>query len=44
MLLAKAARIEGAKIFEKTPVEKILIKNGRIAGRWCKNQFRYNRL
>ena len=31
-VLAKAARIEGVKIFEKTPVEKILIRNDRIAG------------
>ena len=31
-MLAKAARLEGAKIFEKSPVEKILTKNGRIAG------------
>ncbi|MDB4279893.1 FAD-dependent oxidoreductase [bacterium] len=31
-VLAKAARIEGVKIFEKTPVEKILIKNGKITG------------
>ena len=31
-VLAKAARMEGAKIFEKTPVEKILIKNKKISG------------
>ena len=31
-LLAKAAKKEGAKIFEKSPVEKILKKNGRVAG------------
>ena len=31
-ILAKAARMEGVKIFEKTPVEKILINNGKIAG------------
>ena len=31
-MLAKAARLEGAKIFERSPVEKILTKNGRIAG------------
>jgi len=31
-LLAKAAKEEGVKIFEKSPVEKILVKNGRIAG------------
>ncbi len=31
-MLAKAARIEGAKIFEKSPVDEILVKNGRISG------------
>ena len=31
-LLAKSARKEGAKIFEKSPVEKIIKKNGRVAG------------
>ena len=31
-LLAKAARKEGAKIFEKSPVEKILKKNGKVLG------------
>ena len=31
-VLAKAARMEGAKIFEKTPVEKILIKDKKIVG------------
>ena len=31
-LLAKAAKEEGVKIFEKSPVQKILVKNGRIAG------------
>jgi len=31
-LLAKAARNEGVKIFQNSPVEKILIKNGRIHG------------
>ncbi|MDC0031338.1 FAD-dependent oxidoreductase [Candidatus Pelagibacter sp.] len=31
-MLAKAAKMEGAKIFEKSPVDKILTKNGRIAG------------
>ncbi len=31
-LLAKAAKKEGVKIFEKTPVEKILKKNGRVSG------------
>ncbi len=31
-LLAKAARKEGVKIFEKSPVEKILKKNARVSG------------
>jgi glycine cleavage system aminomethyltransferase T/glycine/D-amino acid oxidase-like deaminating enzyme len=31
-VLAKASRMEGAKIFEKTPVEKILIKNDKVRG------------
>tara|TARA_Y100001936_G_scaffold80496_1_gene79040 strand:+ start:379 stop:2823 length:2445 start_codon:yes stop_codon:yes gene_type:complete len=31
-LLAKAARKEGVKIFEQSPVEKILKKNGRVSG------------
>jgi len=31
-LLSKAAKKEGVKIFEKTPVEKILKKNGRVSG------------
>ena len=31
-VLAKAAKSEGAKIFEKTPVTKILVKNKRITG------------
>ena len=31
-LLAKAARKEGAKIFEKSPVKKIIKKNGRVSG------------
>ena len=31
-LLAKAARKEGVKIFEKSPVEKIIKKKGQIAG------------
>jgi glycine cleavage system aminomethyltransferase T/glycine/D-amino acid oxidase-like deaminating enzyme len=31
-VLAKAAKMEGVKIIEKTPVEKILIKDGKIAG------------
>ena len=37
-LLAKAAKEEGVEIFEKSPVEKILIKNGRIAGVKVNNQ------
>ena len=31
-VLAKAAKIEGAQIFEKTPVTKILVKSNRITG------------
>ena len=31
-VLAKAARMEGVKIFEITPVEKILIKDGKVTG------------
>jgi 4-methylaminobutanoate oxidase (formaldehyde-forming) len=31
-VLAKAARMEGVQIFEKTPVVKILLKNNRIIG------------
>ena len=31
-VLAKAAKMEGAQIFEKTPVKKILVKDGRIIG------------
>ncbi len=31
-VLAKAAKMEGAKIIEKCPVDKILVKNKRIAG------------
>jgi len=31
-VLAKAAKMEGVKIFEKTPVNKILVKNNRITG------------
>tara|TARA_E500000331_G_scaffold288582_1_gene284057 strand:- start:416 stop:2857 length:2442 start_codon:yes stop_codon:yes gene_type:complete len=31
-LLAKAARKEGVQIFEKSPVSKILKKNGKVAG------------
>jgi glycine cleavage system T protein len=31
-VLAKAAKIEGAQFFEKTPVEKILVKDKKIVG------------
>ena len=31
-VLAKAARLEGVQIFEKTPVNKILVKNKKIIG------------
>ena len=31
-MLAKAAKLEGAQIFEKSPVEKILTKNKKIEG------------
>ena len=31
-VLAKAARTEGVKIFEKTPVKKILVRNKKIIG------------
>ncbi len=31
-MLAKAARLEGAKIFEQSPVSEILTKNGKISG------------
>jgi len=31
-VLAKAAKMEGAQIFEKTPVEKILLKDNKIVG------------
>ncbi len=37
-LLAKAAKEEGVQIFEKSPVEKILIKNGRVSGVKVNNQ------
>ena len=37
-LLAKAAKEEGVKIFEKSPIEKILVKNGRVAGVKVNNQ------
>jgi len=36
-VLAKAAKMEGAQIFEKTPVTKILVKNGKITGVETKN-------
>ncbi len=31
-VLAKAAKMEGVQIFEKTPVKKILVNNSRISG------------
>jgi glycine cleavage system aminomethyltransferase T/glycine/D-amino acid oxidase-like deaminating enzyme len=31
-VLAKAAKMEGAQIFEKTPVEKILVKDKKVVG------------
>ena len=31
-MLAKAAKMEGARIYEKSPVKEILSKNGRISG------------
>ena len=31
-VLAKAAKMEGVKIFEKSPVTKILVKNNRVIG------------
>ena len=31
-MLAKAARKEGAQIFEKSPVEEIITKDGKISG------------
>ena len=37
-LLAKAARNEGVKIFEKSPVKKIIKKNGRVCGVVVNNQ------
>ena len=37
-LLAKAARVEGVKIFQNSPVQKILTKNGRINGVKLKDQ------
>jgi len=37
-LLAKAAKELGVKIFEKSPVEKIVVKNGRVSGVKVNNQ------
>ena len=37
-LLAKAARNEGAKIFQNSPVQKIITKNGRVHGVKLKDQ------
>ena len=37
-VLAKAAKMEGVKIYEKTPVKKILVKNGRVEGVETNNQ------
>ena len=37
-LLAKAARNEGVQIFQNSPVQKILTKNGRISGVKVKDQ------
>jgi len=37
-LLAKAARKEGVKIFQNSPVQKIIIKNGRVQGVKLKDQ------
>ena len=37
-LLAKAAKNEGVKIFQNSPVQKILTKNGRVHGVKLKNQ------
>ncbi len=37
-LLAKAAKELGVQIFEKSPVDKILVKNGRVSGVKVKNQ------
>ena len=31
-MLAKAARMEGTQIFEKSPVDEILTKDGKISG------------
>jgi glycine/D-amino acid oxidase-like deaminating enzyme len=37
-MLAKAARLNGAQVFEKSPVEKILTKNGKVEGVRVNNQ------
>ena len=37
-LLAKAAKEFGVQIFEKSPVEKIIVKNGRVSGVKVNNQ------
>ena len=37
-MLAKAARMEGAQIFEKSPVEEILTRDGKISGVKVKGQ------
>ena len=37
-LLAKSAKELGVQIFEKSPVEKILVKNGRVSGVKVNNQ------
>ncbi len=37
-VLAKAAKMEGVKIYENTPIKKILVKNGRIEGVETNNQ------
>jgi len=37
-LLAKAAKKLGVQIFEKSPVEKIIVKNGRVSGVKVNNQ------
>jgi 4-methylaminobutanoate oxidase (formaldehyde-forming) len=37
-MLAKAAKKEGAQIFEKSPVDEILTKNGKISGVKVNNQ------
>ncbi len=37
-MLAKAAKLNGAQIYEKSPVEKILTRNGKVAGVRVNNQ------